>query len=193
MPARLMPWRPSGWDCCPSQSKTTRGSFNLGTALQRILVPDDADQIAVYEFTLDPQASMTGAPADLFLELSTGQAEIGPSVPAGWTATEFDIWAFAENLGTSLPIKDADGDAMDLRTVYALAVNAVGPVNVTMSGATHSEWSTGPIGSGDTVSTRDMVMVDPAGWPITADQQIKIINQHTAANTITIAVLGKRQ
>ena len=149
-----------------------RGSFNLGSAFQRILVPDDADQIAVYEFTLDPQAAMVAAPGDLYLELSTGQAEIGTLKPAGWTETEFDVWAFAEALGTSLPIKDADGDAMDLRTVYALAINATGPVDVLMVGASHPAWSTGPSGAGDTVSTRDMVMGDPAGWPITADRQI---------------------
>jgi len=169
-----------------------RGSFNLGTALQRILVPDDADQMAVFEFTLDPDLGETVAPSGMFLAPATGMAnESVTTMPPGWDSGDFDVWAFSQNLGTTLPLKDADGDAMDLRTIYALAINATGPVSIYANGS--PAWLSGPLSDNSGMTCRDTVIVDPAGWAITGDAQILIKNRHTAANTITIAVLGKRQ
>lgn len=171
---------------------SAKGTFTQGTALANILIPDDADQLMVLEIVLDPAAAAVGNPADLYLEPATGQAEIAAIVPAGWTATEFDIWANDIGLGTSVPVRDADSKLMGLGACYALAVNATGPVKLEAVGSTHPAWTSGPLGAGSALNGRDLLLVAPAGWAVAPDEQIKITNESDQVNTITIVVLGKQ-
>lgn len=170
---------------------TARGNFTMGDAIQNITMPEDADQIAALSFTLDPAADPADGPADLYLEPATGQVEIAAGVPAGWTATEFDIWANAAGLGTTIPVRDADGDLLDLTTLYAILIKADGPLEISAEGATHPAWGTGPVSAPGALSGQHLLLTEPTGWVVAADQQILITNQSAVANNITIILLGK--
>lgn len=174
------------------QEDTAQGAFNLGTALQNITIPEDADQMLAITFELDEAGSEADKPSALYIEPATGQAEEDLSnLPAGWSATEFNAWAVLEKFGTTVPAIDTDGADMDLTAVYALAINATAPVEISAAANSGAAW-TDLLGTGAAVTMRDLLTTTPAGAAVAADEQIRIENKHAGSNTVTLVVLGKR-
>lgn len=174
------------------QEETARGQFTLGTALQNIAIPEEANQMLAVTFTLAAPGSEVDAPSAFYLEPATGQAEIDANhVPAGWTSDEFNTWAVLEKFGATLPARDVDGIALDLNTIYAIAINATAPVEISSASNSGVPWSNF-LTTDSVLNVRDFLSTTPDGLPLVADEQLRIQNNSGEPNTITVVMLGKQ-